>query len=124
MRRFVTPFLIAILAIVSLSFGGMAFMDHGDDRMATGACMIGSCLDSHAGQMGGMGCVSHCLKAAFDLGSVPTTGMVQSVLLLSVVAAFFIINFREKIAPPFFRSDQGIARLLLHRQLTTVMMQD
>jgi hypothetical protein len=122
MRRFITLFFIAVVAAIGLSFGGMAFMDHGDDMMAMGTCAIGPCLTSHAGEMR-VDCVAHCLKAASNLSSTPTTSTVQFVIFLSAVVLFYLSFFRPSTAT-FTRSDHGIARLLLHRQLATVMMRE
>ncbi len=124
MRQYISLLLIIIVVAIGPSFGGMSFMDHSDHMMAMGTCAIESCSDVRSGAVNGMDCVAHCLQVASTLGSSSAPGIVQFVFTLIVAAVFLFSISRGRYTAILNRSDRGIARLLLHRQLATVVIRD
>ncbi len=125
MRQFFLTFLLVVTAAVSLMFGGMAVMNHGVGMMMPGDnCMNGVCATtSQTGGMDGATCLSHCIQAATVNSIVPMSTSVQS-LILFFVAILFASVFKAEPVSQFFRTDNAIGKLLLKRQLSTVIIRD
>lgn len=124
MRAFFLTFLLAVTAAVSLTFGGMAFMNHEAGMMMPGDdCMVGTCPTSRSGDMDDATCISQCIQATTINSMVPARANVQ-VLLLVFVSVLFVNLFAPQVISRFFRSDNDIEKILLHRQLSTVIIRD
>jgi len=124
MRQFFLSFLLIVTAAVSLTFGGMVFMNHGAGMMMSDdGCAFGACAGSHDGERSGVDCVSHCLQSSTAQGTMPISTSISSILLI-VVAALFGFSFKREVISMFFRNDNDIGKFLLHRQLSTVIIRD
>ena len=124
MRQFLLTFLLILTAATSLSFGGMVLMDHETGMMMpVDGCAAGSCETSNTEGMDGTTCLSHCIRATTVSNIVPMGASVQA-LVLFFIAILFVNLFDKNAVSRFFRSDNDIGKILLHRQLSTVIIRD
>lgn len=123
MRAFLLSFLLILTAAVSLTFGGMVLMDHDGMMMPGDDCMVGTCTTSRSGDTDDATCISQCIRATTMNSMAPASANVQ-VLLIFFVSVLFVNLFAPQVISRFFRSDNDIEKILLHRQLSTVIIRD
>lgn len=123
MRAFLLSFLLILTTAVSLTFGGMVLMDHDGMMMPGDDCMVGTCPTSRSGNMDDATCISQCIRATTINSLVPASANAQ-VLLLFFVSVLFVNLFAPQVISRFFRSDNDIGKILLHHQLSTVIIRD
>ncbi|MBI5794190.1 hypothetical protein HZA87_03865 [Candidatus Uhrbacteria bacterium] len=125
MRQFFLTFLLIMTAVVSLTFGGMVVMNHMDGVMLSAGCVTSPCMTPQAGGMDSASCLSYCLQAATVNGIVPMSADAQALVLLSFVIIVFSARvFDKEVVVQIFRRGHHLRKLLLQRQLSTVIIRD
>ncbi len=124
MRRTLLSFLIASLVLFVTTFAGLAFFGMGSGMATDHGTCIGSVCDSMPGDMSGMECLSHCLSA------IPASSPAPLFPFAVFVLALLILFLHERLAEvgrvervhPRWRS--GIGKLLLHQNLSTIILRN
>lgn len=126
MAGLIPKILVASVLFVASTFGGMALFGMGSDAGMAKPCAGQSCA-AEAGSDAGMTaaeCVGHCLRAATPDASVPPAIAISVALVILAVSV--LSAYSHVVIPAFssFRMRDGIGKLMLQRQLSTVVLRD